>query len=498
MTAAGQAADVASATPVSRGLLAALFAVVFAVAGFLPYITEGFDDTIASTNATQYSARIVRTWRHFGFFAMEGEPCLSKLPLDGQNIRRAYRHHPPLFHWCLYATVAASGIHEWSLRLLPAIAAAITAALIAGFVARRLGRLYGIFAAAIFTTTGMFLLYGRMANTESLTLLMIVSAVAANERRARPLTVGIITALATLVDWQGAFLVPAIAFAEWTHPDGTGRMKRVSAAAIGAAAAVALTLLLWSLWARSFHETITNIADMRAHSVNSGALPKSLIAVVLRDAVKLYGLPLLVLGAAALWPMLAAARRGDAAARFGLTLLVPGLLNIAVFRAHAVGHEFWSFYAAGYLAVAPAVLFRGAIGAQPGRGRIVIGVIFALMLVLGDLRIASAARATRRLTDYRAAARTASLYFQADDLVIYSGRFSHEAFYFPFLYFQDITSAEHLRLIAAYRRQGTLAGKRVFYLINAESAQSHPGLIEEVRPLGTIETFGDLTVLRID
>jgi 4-amino-4-deoxy-L-arabinose transferase-like glycosyltransferase len=94
---------------------------------------------------------------------------------DGQD----YLDKPPLLYWSVMACYACFGVHVWSARLVPCLAAWLTVAVGYGWVRRGAGPRAALAAAAVLTLSADFVYRGPMLTMNGLLGLFVVAALAA-------------------------------------------------------------------------------------------------------------------------------------------------------------------------------------------------------------------------------------------------------------------------------------------------------------------------------
>ncbi|GMU22664.1 MAG: hypothetical protein AMXMBFR13_27490 [Phycisphaerae bacterium] len=100
-----------------------------------------------------------------------GEPWLAK---------------PPLLYWLVAGSFKLLGTGEWQARLVPVLASACNAVLVAALAASMFGRHAGVLAGILFMTAGLPAFVGRMLLTDAVMLLCTLTAILLHWRMAAP------------------------------------------------------------------------------------------------------------------------------------------------------------------------------------------------------------------------------------------------------------------------------------------------------------------------
>jgi hypothetical protein len=362
-----------------------LLIVVLGFGWHLAALDQPWDRSQGAINGSWYLAQPVRYWDWFGFEAVRGMPLLAALPTTPAS-GMAYTHHPPGFPWLGYAAVRFLGDRsERAFRLLPAACSALCGGLIVLLALRRGSFAFAAGCGFVWLVLPMSLLYGAMVNPESATLFFMLATFVLHDRlRAAPWPLYaapvVSQFLAGQMDWQGHFAVPAIFAWELARRRGDRRIRRVFALGVASVASAFVVVVLIGFFVdtevraydlaragaggpapafepgRIFRYAAAGVHD--AVATSSGSLEKGVTwaawAAPLRENVAAFftwGAVALVAIGAVLAPFLR-----TPALVLGLVLLLPGLLNIVVFRAHA-WHEFWLWYATpGVAMLVPEVL----------------------------------------------------------------------------------------------------------------------------------------------
>jgi 4-amino-4-deoxy-L-arabinose transferase-like glycosyltransferase len=95
--------------------------------------------------------------------------------LDGQD----YLDKPPLLYWAVMACYASLGVHVWSARLVPCLAAWLTVVVVYGWVRRTTGPKAAAFSAIVLSLTGDYVYRGPMLTMNGPLALFVSAALAA-------------------------------------------------------------------------------------------------------------------------------------------------------------------------------------------------------------------------------------------------------------------------------------------------------------------------------
>ena len=89
-----------------------------------------------------------------------------------------YYQKPPLMYWLVMCTYSIFGVHDWSARLVPALASLATVIVIWLYGRRVMGARTGVAAALVLILSGRFIYLGRMLTIDPLLCLWVTSALA--------------------------------------------------------------------------------------------------------------------------------------------------------------------------------------------------------------------------------------------------------------------------------------------------------------------------------
>ena len=320
-----------------------LAAFIVAFARGVPHLFEPFGEGWASVLDTRFAGNFIRNWDRYGFFALGGRPLHAFSPVydiaaDG------YVGHPPTVYWLTYGLTRLFGVSEWSIRLLPTLFAAGSAALTALLVGRRAGLAAGTAAALLVTVDEMHYVFGSMASCESPVLFFMLLAWVCRDADRPKLTAAAAFA-AVLCDWSGAFLLPALLIYERATPRSDRRYRPIVAAAIGVGTALALILGLLAFWKGGLGSALSALWRAANDNDAMGATERAdWPASQVRMFVDGHGKAFAIAAAGAVVLAIALMRRSDLA-RLAVALIVPGALNVLLFPARAYDHDYWWFYA---------------------------------------------------------------------------------------------------------------------------------------------------------
>jgi hypothetical protein len=446
---------------------------------------------LASGNGAWYSGEPVRNWMRLGFGATRGIALLGALPTD-PPIGVPYTHHPPLFNWTILAAVSALGFSEGSFRALPILLSSLSGALVALIALRRSGFWFAASAAILWLALPMSFVYGAMCNPEAATTCFMLLTVALHDRaRHRPAGAWAPALAAHVVacqmDWEGHFTVPALLLYELTRPREDRRIGRVAALAVASVVSGAAVFAIQGWFLQTVDATpaaITGAGVLPACSL--ARLPDDLARGV-RAAFETAGVALRgeppagaiawleqqrgYLGELFTWPALILVAAGIATAfvrltdglAMGIALLVPGLLNVLLFRRHAAAHDYWTYYMTAGVALTAAEALR--ILARP---RWIAAVVLAVIVVHSALRVREKIEEGRTNDYVRLASELDGLLLRDDEILVGDVRMIPATFYTRhWLVAEDRAggSWEHAPAIAALKKAGRLPNPVTFLVV---------------------------------
>ncbi len=351
----------------------ALATALLAIARYLPVIDRPFGRDHASGNGLYYSGLPIKHWLRFGFDATHGTPLLAALPTD-PPIGVVWAHHPPAFLWMTYPVVARVGFTERGFRVLPILLSALSGGLLVLIAGRSMTRVGVTVVGALWLVLPMSFVFGWMCNPEVATLFFILLTVLLHLtlRDRPPRLYSVVLAahfLAGQMDWEGHFTVPALCLLECLRPRPDRRWGRVFAMAIVSVVSVAVVLVIHGFFvdideravasAYGSHEAVRSFSLahvgeylVRGFDVASTTARDASGAAVSSTASAWFGGQVEMLVRFFSWPVviatavgiLFAAGRMTTSLAVGLAILVPGILNIVVFRSHAAQHDYWTWY----------------------------------------------------------------------------------------------------------------------------------------------------------
>lgn len=372
--------------PASRRLLAgALAAAALTAVLHGPRLSRPLERSVASANTT-YMVMFARNWDRVGFGALRGVPTVGTAG-DTAAQRGPYLHHPPLSYWLMYAARRLLGWNEAAFRLVPFLALVAAAGLTVLLAGRLAAPWPAVAAGALLPATGMAFGFGLMPGTESLVLLVLVGGslcwlrqLEAPRRRRRLLLWGILVA-GCLVDWQAAFLVPALLVAALLMRD-RGAGLREAALLVPVAAGAYVVFLAWGAWALGAGP-VAVLAELWHTALAAAGVQgpagdgTSFLANQLKTWRQYLGWPLMAVAAGmVLWGLLRprGLRGRSGALLAGLAL--PVVLSMGIFREPAWDHDFYWMPVLAVLPAAFAVAVTGLWRRKPAIAALVVAVVF--------------------------------------------------------------------------------------------------------------------------
>jgi hypothetical protein len=358
-------AQVPTTRPGLRAGAAALLALAVAVTQF-GRLTGPFTDG-QQGNCDAMFAIFARNVRVLGAAASHAVPVVNPVPPDTVAGAEFYTHHPPGLPWLVMLASRVPAPVETMSRLVALAATIATVLLLADIATRLAGRRAGMAAGLLAALLPAGLHHGLLVNYETVALPSLLLLL-----RSLVLGVGppaLAGLLAALMDWVA--LLPLVLLLR-PRPG-----RRWVAAALGAAAGVALTVVLAQL------ATPAASAGTASQALATTFLAPDFragewLAALGEHLVTLYGLALLP--AALAVPLLP--RRAPLLRRCLGVLLAVGLLNVVVFARHATGHEHFALLLQPYIVLATATLLfpRDEAALPPAR----VGVaLLVVLLALG-------------------------------------------------------------------------------------------------------------------
>lgn len=499
--------------------LLVLLIVALGVARYVPFWDEPWGTSVGAINGAWYAGEPVRAWERFGFCATRGLPLLTALPTTPPG-GDPYTHHPPLFPWTVYACVSCLGWSERAFRFFPSIAAALSGGLIVLLAARRRGPWLAAASGLLWLVLPMSFLYGLMCQPESATLFFILLTIVLHDRlrtaRFAWYTLALVAQfLAGQMDWQGHFAIPVLLLWELRLPRGDRRLGRViilGAASVFSAFVVITIHGFFVSTAGRAYEMVTRGIAGTTPGFDVLSIPEYLVrgiqnalvtaegsvqaetqttfggwfAIQGRNLFDMFTWPAVVVVAVALvWAFF----QRTEALLLGLVLLLPGVLNIVVFRLHAA-HEFWLYYSVpGFALVIPEILrllFRRRILAV-----LVTASIVAFSVYRVDERLAA-----WHTTDFRDAGRELDgLVDGDDDVVLCDVRFSMITFYMHHWTLARSLSIATLQEIYELKQKGRIRKPLVFVVAAYEHKPWPEDLDSVLARYGRVRRLGRDEVL---
>jgi Dolichyl-phosphate-mannose-protein mannosyltransferase len=471
--------------------------VVLGLARHVPVLNLPWGSDLGSICSAFYYARSIGYWARFGFDELGWIPFLHLIP-GSPPLGMPYLNHPPAFPWIAYAWTSAFGTSEAAFRALPSLFAALTGGLVVLLAARSGNKWSAALAGTLWLALPMTFLYGSMCNPESTTLFwMLLTFVLHLQLRASTwpaylLVVGS-QVVAAQLDWQAHFVVPALFLYEWSRPRADRRFGRVMllafASVLSAGIALALIGFLGDAAGRAFPPTGAGGA-LPAFEI--GALgtyvKKGVLGTVATAAANVRGQvspsvgawferQAIHVGSMFTWPaalaVFAAAvtrcfRRSEGLT-VGLLLLVPGVLNVLVFRLHATNHEFWTYCAAPGVAIlvpeVTRIVTKSWLGAA---GWTLVIVAFAAPTIASRVHDLGTSRLEQVATE------VAGLLERPSDVVVCDDRFAVVSYYSRHWTLPVENPLAEAPGLVADKRAGRLHGSLVL-LVADDAAARQPG-----------------------
>ncbi len=166
----------------------------------------------------------------------------------------------------------------------------------------------------------------------------------------------------------------------------------------------------------------------------------------------------------------------------GLALTIPGVLNVLLFRDHAVGHEFWTYYAT------PGIVVLAAVAAcrLPRTPLLLIGFL-ALTIVLATLQVHRRFEAWQT-TEYRdVAAEIDALVGEDDSFLVCDGRFRRVTYYMKHRLIAGDFAVKDLMDIRGLKLAGRIPNPLVFVVTPATPPPEIPAFEAQLAAFGTVE-----------
>lgn len=384
-----------------------------------------WDGSLRGQIVANYSHRFLQEHVSLGLGTTRGA-CISQVDPLTPEAPYYYGNHPATCTLLLLPFAALFGDGEDTLRVAATLIW-LPAVLALWRIARRWCAAPGPGAAALlFATLPMNALWGPSPHVHCAVVSGLLLAALAFVRqleqpgRGRALVLALAVLFACLTDWPGMFALPmlfGLALA-WPEPRRAFLLAlRVAPCALAAFAAIHAHTLWYTRgaldaqgwWLDLFQGTHliepTWTAWVAAH------------AAYARDGLGVGVLVLAVLGGALAQGEGDAGRRRIVAAG---ALMLPGLLNLLIFRRHAIVHPFWGMYGTAGLALLAAAPLGALWEAARGRVAAVALLVSVLVLAVVGLGRSFDGMTAARTTDYRELGAVLDERYGRGDLVVAS------------------------------------------------------------------------------
>lgn len=457
-------------------LLAAL------VGGLLVGVNDRLDGSIESYNAGFYQGRFLRAYQRVGFWELEGRTLLGVIPTDTAAIERVYFHHPPFYPWLLQACVLDS--RDIARYRLPSILASLALGLALWWFLRRAVNATAASCALLFLVLSPVLMrYGDMVNPEPFTVLFVFLAIASWKLDQRRVSLAWIF-LATLMDWQGCFAVPAIAVMSETI-GVRARVRELFIPFVVSVVGVMVTAGVFIYWHGGLG-ALDRLISLGNQSTTEGA---TVGGWFLNQGDYLF----LGMGAAvALSGVVLCSRR---MARVGerrmlAAFIVPGALNVLVFREHAFDHPFWWYLSLPGFCMGAGMFFEKGLADSR---RLAAGALFLAVTLQIGLVVHDQQRELQPLSDQ---VERINRDIGANDLLMRGDEFGPEVFYLNCWTWDAAKDPAHVRRVLEAHREGRLDVEVVHYVLPDWVDRLCPGLRETLDAFGASVRLGKLLYYR--
>lgn len=464
----------------------AVAAFVLSAIRFAPVVDDPWDESIEAIIGPVYYGRIESVYQRFGFWPMLGAPYVRKLPLPPELaaaneavVNVPYFRHPALTFWLNHFAVEAFGWSERSFRVLPILASSLTAAMLVLMIGAWAGPGWAAAGLLVSLVLPMSWFVGSFTGYEPYTLPLMLAAFLLHVRLRRAAAwkyaiVWIFVFLGPMADWVALGIVPGIwAWELMTPRDERARWRRSAALVLPAGASVLASAALIVVWSGGLQAGIDMLLKTAKYAtvpiwrpdewgmgdwfVRQGWLWRTMFT---------WSAGLL---AALTLPALVLRRRTDPLARAALALLLPAVLNVAVFLNHAYIHDYWWYYALPFVVAANVYALRGvarALRAAPRRRLAAVAVLLAAIAVNGvrDIR-------TRYVRDKTDDYRERGLWFDTlagrDDAIAFVVDFNRSAFYIRAWLLDELAGAGlgTFQQLKARKAQGGVPFQRIVVVI---------------------------------
>jgi hypothetical protein len=399
--------------------------------------------------------------------------------VNEKTMATPYFRHPALTFWLNHFAVEPFGWSERSFRVFPIFMSSLTAAMLVLLIGAWAGPAWAAAGLLVSLVTPMSWFVGSMTGYEPYTLPLMLGAFLLHVRLRRApgwqyAAVWVLVFLGPMADWVALGIVPGIWLWELMTPKADRASRRRSAALVLPAGASVLAsaalIIVWSggvqaglrtLWSTAQYATVPiwkpDDWTMGDWFVRQGWLWRTMFTWS-AGVLAVLTLPALVLR-----------RRTDPLARAALALLLPAVLNVAVFLNHAYIHDYWWYYALPFVVVANVFAVRGvarALQARPGVRSAVVALLLLAIAVNGvwDTR----ARYVRdRTSVYRDRGLAFNRFAARDDAIAFVVDFNRSSFYMNAWLLDELAGAglDSFRGIKALKDRGALPFRRFVAVI---------------------------------
>lgn len=183
-----------------------------------------------------------------------------------------FSHHPPTLGLLTSLVFLVFGVSEAAARFPALLASAATCPVLYLLFRRILGPPWALLAASIFATAPWPVYFGQMLNPEPFVTLLALLALLAwarfeesADRRWWRLSLGILAA-ASLTDWPGTYVAPALAAASFLSARTRARAPRLALQAFAVAAACAGLVFVHILWLKGSFQDLGRALSFRVLS----------------------------------------------------------------------------------------------------------------------------------------------------------------------------------------------------------------------------------------
>jgi hypothetical protein len=472
-------ADAGAAGTAARRLDLLLLAAAVAIALWAGLLDVGapWEDGFKGTNGGAYTYRFLQHHLQLGLAVTRGACIKGVDPRTHELILSL--NHPATYTLLQLPVAALFGLSEATVRVV-ALLLYLPAVPILWWLARRLlGAPAAGACALIWASAPMVAYYGPMAVHDGplLALFPLVAGaflahVDAPTRATRRVLAGAVLATC-LLDWSAAFLLPLLLLLVPATADRRRAWRVLLGLAPLAALAVALLFAHTAFVLGGLRAAGEQWVELFLFSQAPHAGWPAVMAGEAADGVALLGPLRLALAAAGL--ALALCLRGEGgrlrrAALVGIALLLPGLLNIALFPAHAEVHDFWSMMGVPGLALLAALPLAAAWRARGAAARAAALLVLALVAFAAVTGALQARELLRRqaTTLHRDIGVLLDRWFGPGDVVACSLNVTLTDVYTQAMIVSPITTPEQVRQLVAEYAPPAFTGKLGFLLPRRE------------------------------